>query len=157
MYVRFVELEDVPVEKMVVDECEDHHAGEVIGYRCQHCGCSDETLGQIWHEGDCPLIGEHGRQHYDDLDRDVEAGPTPEFDPENPIWVVRAAEADVQDGVYKDDVVAFRCQCGNADEDLLEIVHDESCALADEDCDLGRTDVDLIQSTRAIADGGAAK
>jgi hypothetical protein len=117
MYVVFEELDDVPVEKMFVDE--------------------------------------HGRQHYDDLDRGVDAGPTPEFNADNPIWVVRAAEADVQDGVYKDDVVAFRCQCGNLDDDLFEKVHDESCPLADEDCDLGRTDVELFEETRqALADGG---
>lgn len=154
-HVRFQELEDVRVEKMVVDECEDHPAGEVIGYRCRECGCSDETLSQLWHDEDCDLAGEHGRQHYDSLERERDAGPTKELDASNPIWVVKAAETDIPDGVYVNDVVAFRCRCGAADDDLFEIVHEEGCPLADDDCDLGRTDVGLFgQGPALVTDGG---
>lgn len=156
MKVVFEELDDVSIERMVVSECEDHHAGEVVGYRCQDCGEADETLNQIWHdeEENCPLVGEHGRQHYDTLERPMDTGETPEFLPENPIWAVTAGETDPADGVYNGTVVAFKCACGNADDDFFEIVHDEGCALADDDCDLGRTDMDLFEAQMARADGG---
>lgn len=61
--VVFEAVEAVPIERMVVGDSETHHAGEVVGYRCQECGQADETLDQIWHQEDCPLAGEHCRQH----------------------------------------------------------------------------------------------
>lgn len=131
MRVTFEELSDIHVEKMVVAECEDHHVGEVAGYRCQECHEADESLGQIWHDADCPLAGQHGRQHYDELSADVIVGQSPELHPENPIWVIEAAETDPEDGVFNGTVVGFKCHCGNADDDWYEVVHDEACDLSD--------------------------
>lgn len=157
MRVGFEELPDVDVEKMIVVEADETHLiGQCVGYRCQHCGEADETLQQIWHdeEEDCPLVGEHGRQQYDRLDADIEVdSPTPELQEENPIWIIISAETDRGDGVYNGEPVAFRCQCGNADDDLFELVHDDGCALADENCELGRTDVDGVSKVRAVPDG----
>jgi hypothetical protein len=151
--VTFEELDDVPVEKMLVAECEDHHVGECIGYRCQECHEADETLDQIFHDEDCELAGEHGRQHYDDLEGDLEAGPPPEFDRDHPVWIVEAAETDPADEVYNGTVVAFKCRCGNSDDDLFEIVHDEGCPLADPECEIGTTDSGALQQIPAMADG----
>jgi hypothetical protein len=149
MRVRFEPVDGVAVERMIVAECEHHHAGQCVGYRCQHCGEADETLQQIYHDPDCELVGEHGRQHYDELKADLDAAsPSPELQEENPIWVVISAETDRSDDVYVNDVVAFRCRCGNLDDDLFEVVHDEACPLADEDCELGRTDADNVSSLR---------
>ena len=140
MDVVFEEIDGVAVERMVVAECEDHHVGEVVGYRCQECGMADESLDQIWHQEDCSLAGEHGRQHYESLEAGPDAGRPAEFDVDADLWVVTSAETDASDDVYNGTVVAFKCECGNADENLFEIVHDEACPLADDNCEVGLTD-----------------
>jgi len=139
MKVGFEEIDDVAVERMIIADSEDHHPGQCVGYRGQLCHEADETLQQIYHDPDCPLAGEHGRRQYDELKADKNARPTPELQEENPIWIVVSAETDRGDNVYSDEPVAFRCECGNLDDDLFEVVHDEACPLADEDCELGRT------------------
>lgn len=131
-----VVFEDVDIDYIrrlsVIDPGEtEHHVGESVGYYCCECEQADETLHQIWHEEDCSHAGEHGRSHYDDLEPDVDAGGTPEFSEEHPITVIEAGESDVPAGIHVGMVVGFRCQCGNADEDVFEIVHDSRCPLAD--------------------------
>lgn len=126
-------LEDIPVSRLVVidPETSSRHEGEMVAYRCDLCGAADETLRQIWHEDDCDLVGEHGREFYDDLVPDVpDQGPTPEFDPEHPITVIQAGESAQDCGIHNYDVLGFECACGNADEDVFEIVHDDKCGLA---------------------------
>jgi hypothetical protein len=155
MKVRFTELPELPVEKMEVVECDDHLAGECVGYRCQECGEADETLSQVYHDPDCSLAGQHGRRHYDDLKAARDDEPTAELDPENPLWLVKSAETDPADGVHNGEIVAVKCECGNMDDDLFEIVHDSRCALADEDCEHGTTDADDLAGVRGLAtDGG---
>jgi len=145
MKVIFEPVDSIDVERMVVHESEGHHAGEVVGYRCQHCGCADETLRQIFHAENCPLSGMHGRQIYETLTADMEP-ESPELQKENRVWVVRSAETDPEDEVYNGDVVAFQCDhCGNSDESLFEIVHDEACPLADNSCEFGCTDPQSVR------------
>lgn len=145
------DLEGTIVQRLVVTDPEglDHHVGECLGYLCGECQQADETLQQIWHEPDCQLAGRHGRQHYSELVPDVPGRPTPEFDPAHPITVLRAGETDDPQGIHNGEVIAFVCECGNADEDLFEIVHDEACPLAG-GCGLSaREELDV-----AAADGG---
>lgn len=132
MRVAFEPLDGTDIRRMVVVEPRetDHIPGETAGYWCPECHQADETLDQIWHEEYCHHAGEHGRAHYDDLEPDVDAGPTPEFDRAHPITVIIAAETEGA-GAHNGEVIAFRCECGNADEDVFEIVHDERCDLAD--------------------------
>jgi len=115
----------------VVDDAGTHyHEGQAVGYRCQLCQQADETLDQLWHEDDCPLAGEHGRSHYDKLEPTVEE-PNPELDPDNKFIMVRCADTHTSTGVSRGDALLFICQeCGNADEDIFEIIHDEACSLA---------------------------
>jgi hypothetical protein len=156
MKVRFEELPELPVEKMIVVECDTHRPGECVGYRCQECAEADETLDQIWHDPDCPLAGEHGRQHYESLEAALEESDSPELDPSNPLWIVESAESDPADDVYNGEFVAMKCRCGNLDDDLFEIVHDSRCVLADEDCEHGTTDLeDLTGVEQLAADGGS--
>jgi len=147
MRIVFEPVDGVDVERMVVHEAEEHHAGEVVGYRCQHCGCADETLKQIFHGEECPLAGEHGRQIYDELDADIKPD-CPELKEENRVWAVKSAETDHEDGVHNGDIVAFVCDhCSNSDESLFEIVHDEPCPLADANCKHGSTDPQSLRVT----------
>lgn len=121
------------IEQLRVVDANDHgyHEGQAVGYRCQHCQQADETLNQLWHAEDCPLAGEHGRSQYDDITPTVAEGPSPELSPDHEIVMVRSAETDTSVGVSRGDVILFICaECGNADEDLFEVVHDESCSLA---------------------------
>jgi hypothetical protein len=144
--VGFEELDGIAIEKMVVVEADDYERGQCVGYRCQYCYEADESLTQIFHDRDCPYAGEHGRTHYDTLNTEMDARPTPELQANNPVWLVVSDETDRADDVYNGEPVAFRCECGNLDDDLLETVHDDGCDLADEHCDLGRTNVeDLAQ------------
>jgi hypothetical protein len=153
MKVEFEELDELPVEKMLIAESEDHHAGQCVGYRCQECGEADETVRQIYHDEDCPLAGEHGRDQYDQpLNTRSDAEPTPELQRENPVWLVVSAETDPEDSVYHGEPVAFRCECGNLDDDLLEVVHDERCPLAEESCDLNQTDAESLSQVRLTID-----
>lgn len=121
------------IEQLRVVEAEhsDYHEGQAVGYRCQLCQQADETLDQLYHEADCQLAGEHGRSHYDTLDPTADEGPFPELSPNHEFVMVRSAETDNSVGVSRGNVVLFICdECGNADEDLFEIVHDEQCSLA---------------------------
>ena len=126
------DLEGTQVQRLVVTDpaSTSHHVGEVIGYYCPECRQADETLKQIWHEDECSLAGQHGRDYYDDLTPDVPGRPTPELDPANPITVVSYDQTEGRGGLREGEVIAFVCECGNADEDLFEIVHDEACPLA---------------------------
>jgi len=127
------DLEGTQIQLLVVTDPgdTDHHPGEAIGYLCPECEQADETLDQIWHDEDCSLAGEHGREHYDDLEPVVEEQrATPELQADHPVTMVKAGETDCSEGIHNGEVIAFRCQCGNADEDLFELVHDESCELS---------------------------
>lgn len=125
-------LDGSQIDQLVVTdpEASDLFAGERVAFICTECWQSDETLDQIWHKEDCSLCGEHGREHYDELEPDVPGRPTPEFDPEHEISVIKAAESSGRTDPCRHEVLAFRCSCGNADEDVFEIVHDEACPLA---------------------------
>jgi cytochrome c2 len=126
---------EVPVETLRAhaDDGESGiHKGETLGFRCEHCSAVDETLRQIIHEDDCPLVGQHGRDLYGEdlpsLTADIE---TPELDADHPITIVSAGWTDDTDDVHNGEAICFRCdECGNSDETLFEIVHDESCSLA---------------------------
>jgi len=131
--VAFEEPDAIPVERMVVAsaDAEGIHPGQVVSYRCQECAQADEDRSEIVHQEDCPLAGEHGRSHYDDITPTVSEGRSPELSPDHEIVMVRSAETDTSVGVSRGDVILFICaECGNADEDLFEIVHDETCSLA---------------------------
>lgn len=109
------------------------HEGTVVGYLCMECWQLDESLGQLYHRADCQYAGEHGRQHYDSMTptQSGSGGSCREFDPEHEIHLIRMGEHDRHRGIYQGDIVGFLCQsCGNADEDLFEVRHDEDCALA---------------------------
>lgn len=149
MLVDLENLGDTKIQRLTVTDPQqnDVRVGEVVGYRCEGCKQADETRHQIWHSEDCSLAGDHGRAHYDD---DFEptfdvSRPTPEFHPEHEIQVVK----------YNDNwVLGFRCSCGNLDECAFEVIHDQGCGLADEDCPEGQTDVDEFPDPPAMTDGG---
>jgi hypothetical protein len=133
MKVTREDLEGTQIQRLIVVEPQesDHHVGECAGYLCSECLQADETLAQIWHDEDCSLAGEHGRAHYDTLEPDVPGRSVPELDPTHPITVVEFADTEGRNGLLAGEVLAFHCgECGNADEDLFEIVHDEVCGLA---------------------------
>lgn len=143
MKVGLESITDTPIQRLVVKDPGDttHYAGEVIGYRCPLCDAADETLRQIWHEG-CRLTGEHGRRYYDDLEPDDPTAPAPELDPRHPINILKAGETELQadlrgePGIHNGEVIGFECGlCGNADEDVFEIVHDEGCDLVSDERD----------------------
>jgi len=158
MKVGFTELPGPPVEKMEVIESGDFEIGTCVGYRCQKCGEADETLAQLYHKADCPLAGMHGREFYGedaDLASSSDGRLSAELDPDNPLWLVVSGETDRADDVYNGEVVAIRCRCGAADDDVFSIVHGSRCPLADEHCEHGTTDVeDLHGVDEAMADGG---
>ena len=129
---REVVAADIEQLRVVDPNGSDYHEGQAVGYRCQECQQADETLDQLWHADDCPLAGEHGRSHYDELEPTTVEGHSPELSPDHEIVMVRSAETDNSVGVSRGDVILFICaECGNADEDLFEIVHDEACSLAE--------------------------
>lgn len=109
-----------------------HFPGEVAGYLCPECMQADETLDQIWHLEDCSHAGEHGRRHYDEgeIVSTTSTSPTPEFSDRHPITIVEFAETEGRGGLCEGEVIAFSCRCGNLDEDLFEIIHDEACGLS---------------------------
>lgn len=133
MRVKLVEIEESHIRKMEVVEPEqsDVLVNESVGYTCELCLQSDETRHQIWHEEPCPLVGEHGRKHYDDLTPKVPDGPSPELHDDHEIEMIQVARTYPDIEVYNNDVLGYRCHCGNMDEDLFEVVHDARCELAD--------------------------
>jgi len=125
---------DLPIETLrATEHCDiaGIHAGEIVGFHCELCGAVDETLRQIIHDEECDLAGEHGRDLYDDLPHLEADVDLPELDEDHPITMYEA-EWSGRNGVVKNGcVIAFRCdECGNSDETLWEIVHDEACDLA---------------------------
>jgi len=134
MIVTDMPLPETPIDALVAtdtDEVAGVHEREIVGYRCEECGAADETLMQLIHEAECPLHGEHGRQFYDDGELPVVEAPTPEFKQHHPIDIIEAGWTDSSEGVHNGEPIMFRCgECGNADETLLEIRHDEDCSLA---------------------------
>jgi len=143
------EMESTAISKLIVVESREHHPeGEVVGYICDHCRQANETLHQIWHREDCPLAGQHGRSHYEDLSPSVPGRPVPEFNPDIPITVIKMAETEGRGRLHKGEVVSFLCECGSLDEDLFEVVHDEDCPLAGQH---GRS-ASLHRRARAMSD-----
>lgn len=126
---------DVAIDALRAQESCDEagiHAGELVGFHCQHCDAVDETLQQIIHEEGCPLFGEHGRALYgDDLPQGRGQLEFPELEPDTEFTVYYSGWSGEDGNAKAGHIVAFRCDvCGNADEDLFEIVHDENCELA---------------------------
>lgn len=130
------ELDGTQIQRLVVTDPgqTDYHERQVVGYLCPECEQADETLEQIWHDENCSLVGEHGRDHYDELEPDNDIRPIPELQPDHPVTIVEYGETegrpDGEMGFHEGEVVAFVCECGASDEDLFEIVHDECCELA---------------------------
>lgn len=106
--------------------------GEIVGYLCERCNQLDETLDQIYHQDDCEYAGRHGRQHYHTMHAPAgEPGDTPELQPEHQIVIIRNGEHNKHTGTHQGEPVGFYCpRCGNADEDLFQVRHDEDCPLA---------------------------
>lgn len=134
MMVRREPLPELEITRLIAQESDpsaDIYEGEVVAYHCDACGNADETLIQLLHKETCPYAGEHGRTRYPDgleSGRDVH---TPELQPDHPITIVRNGTHNRHEGVHQGEPIAFRCvECGNSDETLSEIVHDESCRLA---------------------------
>uniref|UniRef100_UPI00143D8322 hypothetical protein n=1 Tax=Halorussus halobius TaxID=1710537 RepID=UPI00143D8322 len=125
------DLHGTQVQRLVASESHppDYVEGEVVGYYCAECRQTDETRDQIWHEKTCSLAGQHGREHYDGL-QPAPDDPAPELDPDTEFIVIESAETEGRGGLCEGEVLGFVCTCGNADEDLFEIVHDEACPLA---------------------------
>lgn len=125
------ELEIVRLVAQASDPGAGIYEGETIAYLCERCGNADETLIQILHDPGCEYVGEHGRTRYPsglESGRDVHTG---ELNPDHPIAIIRNGEHNRHAGVHQGEPIAFRCvECGNSDETLSEIVHDECCALA---------------------------
>jgi Zn ribbon nucleic-acid-binding protein len=131
MKVKAEELTGTAIRQLVVVESSqaDVHIGQVVGHLCPECKQADETLDQIWHRDECSHAGEHGRQHYDELTPTVEERPTPEFNPNHEITIVHA-RTDRGIEIHDNEPIAFRCSCGNLDEDLFEVIHDDACPLS---------------------------
>jgi len=126
-------LPDTPIEQLVVadGDAEGLHAGQAVGFFCSHCWQSDETWEQIWHAEDCDLAGEHGRRLYDSAAPQHNGGPTPEIVDDHEIQMVVSAVSNGQTDPSKNEILGWRCaHCGNLDETLVEIRHDEDCELA---------------------------
>lgn len=122
-------LPETPIDRLVAERtCEERGVarGEVLGYRCRECGQGDETLGQIIHDDGCPL------EDYSDYDvPDGWGDSSIVLRPEHGVDMIRANSTDNSVDVRNNEVMLFRCrECGNADEDVFEIVHDERCSLA---------------------------
>lgn len=128
-------LSSIPMARLVAMEDDTEvgiHDGETLGYRCCECHRVDETLMQVWHAEGCQLAGEHGRKRYDSLERGHDREMR-ELHPDHQIIIIRAGQSDPDDGFAHGTVVGFRCEeCGNSDETLSEIVHDETCSLSGE-------------------------
>ena len=57
----------------------------------------------------------------------------PELLPEHPVLELRAVATDNALGVMAGETLAYRCrECGAADEDCFEIIHEDDCRLAGE-------------------------
>lgn len=133
MKVKREPLDGTSVQRLVVIESvhSDHHPGECIGYLCGECMAADETLRQLYHEGDCSLAGQHGRKLHPDHKPILSDRRTPELDSRHPINVIVMGETEGRGGLHEGEVLGFECgMCGNADENCFEIVHDETCDLA---------------------------
>ena len=51
--------------------------------------------------------------------------------PDHPIDMLRASETDQAAGYVRGECLSYRCrECGAADEDVAEIIHEEDCSLA---------------------------
>lgn len=125
--------QDIPIEMLVAAESDPSlgvYEGSVLGYRCIECGQSDETLRQIVHREDCSMAGEHGRELYEDGLPIVEE-PRGELRPDTEFQMLVWATTEEPGDKHNGEPMAFRCtDCGNQDECLFEIVHDEACEIA---------------------------
>lgn len=85
---------------------------------------------------------------------------TTELLPEHPIRMLRATETDSPAGIHNGEILAYRCEeCGAADEDVMEIIHDEDCLLAGQTAPTSyadrRRDVASVPGREPVrADGG---
>ncbi len=81
--------------------------------------------------------------------------------PDHPIDMLRAAETDQDAGYVRGECLAYLCrECGNVDEDVGEIIHEEDCSLANETYPTGydqrlNTDQGRVADIEELrADGG---
>ena len=129
-------LPDLPIVMLRAESGDPEagiYAGEILGFCCTECGQADETLVQIVHDDDCDLAGEHGHDVYGEDVPIRNASSGKELEPDKPITMVKWATTDDPKGIHNGAAAAFRCvQCGNTDENIFEIVHDENCDLAGE-------------------------
>jgi hypothetical protein len=134
MKVRSDPLEGQPIVRLVVTEARPTlgvAAGEVVGYWCEFCHQSDETLTQIVHRTDCDLAGRHGRDAYDDDHPVFDTDEAGELRADTTITIIEWAETDDSREIHHGEPVAFRCdECANLDKHLFEIAHDAACRLA---------------------------
>jgi len=88
---------------------------------------------------------------------------TAELLPEHPILMLRAAETDTTMGIHHGEVLAHRCiECGAADEDVREIIHEGDCDLEGKTAPTAysnRREADAFPDSefkreRLVADGG---
>lgn len=158
MRVSRTDLDDSPLTKLTAlssDPAAGIEAGEVLAYRCRDCGNNDETPMQVVHDAECPHFGTHGCASFPELESGIGTA-TPELQPDHPITIIRMGETDPSAGLHNGEPVGFRCdECGNSDETLSEIVHDELCSLA------GRHGRQLLAGSdgarRVCTDGGDAE
>jgi bacterioferritin-associated ferredoxin len=119
---------------------------EILGYHCGQCGAADETRMQVVHREYCPLAGEHGREHYAEGELPTVDRP-PELERDHRIDIITAGWTDPAEDVHNGEAIGFRCgECGNADDSLFEIIHDEACSLAGRYASAGQEE--------AVTDGG---
>ncbi len=134
MDVRPDPLPDQPIIGLVAAESRpelDIHHGETLGWWCEICHQSDETLEQIVHEPGCDLSGRHGRSRYGNNPEPINMQESGEYRSDTLFTVLKWDTTDRGRSIHHDEVVCFRCdECGNLDETLFEIVHDAACRLA---------------------------
>lgn len=109
--------------------------GDTLGYWCSECKNADETRSQIVHAEDCALAGRHGRSIYGAGLDPIDGSLSGELLPETTFTLLEWGETDRALDIYSGAKIAFRCdECGNLDETLFEILHDEVCTLATSQC-----------------------
>lgn len=122
-------------------------AGEILGVTCRRCGACGASADRLRHDPGCALEREG-------VDATGLATPGAALRPDTRFTILRWARTDRHWLIYRDDPVGFRCDgCGSVHAGVFGMAHDAGCPLSD-GCDPGRTDGELLRSTRARADGG---
>lgn len=86
---------------------------------------------------------------------------TPELLPEHPIDRLVASTTDHEAGIHRGEVVAYRCrECGVADEDCMELIHEDGCQLrgrTEPTAYANRLNDDGTHANNAVATDGGEK